>query len=68
MLAIDEKTITDIALEQMSATPNSRLRQIMEILVRHLHAFTRSDTLGLSSLINTLHDRRSLELGTKTSL
>ncbi len=101
MLAIDEKTITDIALEQMSATPNPRLRHIMECLVSHLHAFAReadltpeewlegikfltavgqactpyrqefillSDTLGLSSLINTLHDRRSLEVGTKTSL
>lgn len=101
MTAINEKTITNIALEQMSATPNLRLRQIMECLVRHLHAFAReadltpeewlegvkfltavgqactpyrqefillSDTLGLSSLINTLHDRRSVEVGTKTSL
>jgi len=101
MAAIDEKTITDVALDQMSATPNPRLREIMELLVRHLHAFAReadltpeewlagikfltavgqtctpyrqefillSDTLGLSSLINSLHDRRSVEVGTKTSL
>src|SRR5215471_12117632 len=27
-----------------------------------------SDTLGLSSLINTLHDKRAIEHGTKTSL
>ncbi len=101
MVAIDERTITDVALEQMSGTPNPRLREIMDCLVRHLHAFAReadltpeewlegikfltavgqactpyrqefillSDTLGLSSLINTLHDRRSVEVGTKTSL
>jgi len=101
MVAIDEKTITEVALEQMSATPSPRLRQIMECLVRHLHAFAReadltpeewldgikfltavgqtctpyrqefillSDTLGVSALINTLHDRRSVEVGTRTSL
>src|SRR5271165_7003203 len=27
-----------------------------------------SDTLGLSSLVNALHDRRATETGTKTSL
>src|SRR5580704_4653758 len=101
MRAIDEHTITDAALEQMSATPNPRLKEIMAALVRHLHAFAReadltpeewlegikfltavgqtctpyrqefillSDTLGLSSLINSLHDRRAAETGTKTSL
>ena len=41
MLAIDEKTITDAALDQMAGTPNPRLRQIMAALVRHLHAFAR---------------------------
>lgn len=101
MLAIDENTITDAALAQMSETANPRLKQIMAILVKHLHAFAReadltpeewlegikfltavgqtctpyrqefillSDTLGLSSLINALHDRRAIEHGTKTSL
>jgi hypothetical protein len=99
MPAIDEKTITDVALDQMSGTANPRLRDIMDCLVRHLHAFAReadltpeewlegikfltavgqactpyrqefillSDTLGLSSLINTMHDRRSVEVGTQT--
>ena len=99
--AIDEKTITDAALEQMEGTANPRLKQIMEVLVKHLHAFAReadltpeewiegikfltavghkctayrqefillSDTLGLSSLINTLHDKRTGQTGTKTSL
>ena len=99
--AIDENTITDAALEQISTTENPRFKQIMEILIRHLHAFAReadltpdewlqgisfltavgqkctpyrqefillSDTLGLSSLINALHDKRATEDGTKSSL
>jgi protocatechuate 3,4-dioxygenase beta subunit len=99
--AIDEKTITDAAIEQMEGTANPRLKQIMEILVKHLHSFAReadltpeewiegikfltavgqkctayrqefillSDTLGLSSLINALHDKRAGAEGTKTSL
>jgi hydroxyquinol 1,2-dioxygenase len=98
---IDQNTITDAALEQMATTKDARLKEIMESLVRHLHAFARevdltpqewidgitfltrvgqtctpvrqefillSDTLGLSSLVNALHDKRAIEHGTKTSL
>ncbi len=101
MRAINENTITDVALEQMASTPDPRLKQIMASLVRHLHAFTKevdltpeewlegirfltavgqkctahrqefillSDTLGLSSLVNTLHDKRATEAATKSSL
>ncbi|HEX5432348.1 MAG TPA: dioxygenase [Bryobacteraceae bacterium] len=101
MRAIDELTITDAVLEQMSTTPDPRLKEIMAALVRHLHAFARevdltpeewlegikfltavgqkctefrqefillSDTLGLSSLVNALHDKRAMEAGTKSSL
>ena len=101
MRAIDENTITDAALEQMSSTPDPRLREIMASLVRHLHEFARevdltpeewlggisfltavgqkctqhrqefillSDTLGLSTLVNALNDRRALESGTKSSV
>ena len=101
MQAIDYNTITDAAIEQMAGTPDPRLREVMEVLVRHLHSFARevdltpeewlegikfltavgqkctpvrqefillSDTLGLSTLVNSLHDRRAVELGTKTSL
>ena len=101
MKIIDHNTITAVALEQMAATPDARLKQIMASLVTHLHDFARdvdltpeewirgiefltavgkkctparqefillSDTLGLSSLINALHDRRALESGTRTSL
>jgi len=101
MRAINEYTITDAAIEQMAATPNARMRQVMESLVRHLHAFARevdltpeewlggvrfltaigqkctahrqefillSDTLGLSALVNALHDKRASETVTKSSL
>jgi hydroxyquinol 1,2-dioxygenase len=101
MVLLDENTITDAALDQMSGTDNARLKQILASLVRHLHAFARevdltpeewlagisfltavgqkcsairqefillSDTLGLSSLVNALHDKRATESGTKTSL
>jgi hydroxyquinol 1,2-dioxygenase len=101
MKAINEYTITAAAIEQMAATPNPRMRQIMESLVRHLHEFTRevdltpeewleairfltavgqtctahrqefillSDTLGLSALVNALHDKRASEAVTKSSL
>ena len=101
MTAVDQNTITEVALEQMSGTPDPRFKQIMEALVRHLHSFARevdltpdewiegikfltavgqkctphrqefillSDTLGLSSLVNSLHDGRSLEASTKSSL
>ena len=101
MRAIDQNTITDAALEQMSSTPDPRFKQIMASLVRHLHSFARevdltpeewlegvrfltavgqkctahrqefillSDTLGLSALVNALHDRRTTESVTKSSL
>lgn len=101
MRAIDQNTITDVALEQMSSTPDPRFREIMSGLVRHLHAFARevdltpeewleairfltavgqkctahrqefillSDTLGLSALVNALHDKRATEPATKSSL
>ncbi|HJT90140.1 MAG TPA: dioxygenase [Bryobacteraceae bacterium] len=101
MRVINEQTITEAALEQMSTTTDPRLKEIMESLVRHLHAFARevdlkpeewingikfltavgqtctefrqefvllSDTLGLSSLVNSLHDKRATEASTKSSL
>jgi hydroxyquinol 1,2-dioxygenase len=101
MKVINELTITNAALEQMSAAPDPRFKQIMASLVRHLHDFTRevdltpeewleairfltavgqkctehrqefvllSDTLGLSSLVNALHDKRATQAATKSSL
>ena len=90
---MDEKTVTEAVLEQMSSTENPRLKEIMAAAVRHLHAFAReadltpeewlagigfltavgqkcspirqefillSDTLGLSSVVNLLNDKRML--------
>ena len=101
MIAVNENSITDVAIAQMATTKDQRLKQIMEILVRHLHAFAReadltpeewlagiafltktgqactdfrqefillSDTLGLSALINSMHDRRGTDSSTKSSL
>ena len=94
-------TITAAVLDQMAATPDPRLKEIMTAAVKHLHAFARetnltpaewikgvefmtavgrmctpdrqefillSDTVGLSALVNLMHDRTAIEVGTDTSL
>src|SRR5262245_35061093 len=95
------QNITDAVIEQMSATPDPRMKEIMEAAVRHLHAFARevrltpaelikgiefmtkvgqmctparqefillSDTLGLSALVNIMHDKTKMEEATGASL
>ena len=101
MQDLDEFTATDAALEQMAATPNTRLKEICDAAVRHMHAFARevnltpeewlfgiqfltevgkactpvrqefillSDVLGLSAVVNALHDKKARELGSQSSL
>ena len=101
MRELTPETITDAVLDQMSTTPDARMRTIMASAVKHLHAFARdvnltpaewikgiefmtavgkmctperqefillSDTLGLSALVNGLHDETAIEEGTHTSL
>jgi hydroxyquinol 1,2-dioxygenase len=101
MQELTPETITDAVLDQMAATPDLRLKEVMAAAVRHLHAFARevnltpaewikgiafmtavgkictparqefillSDTLGLSALVNGLHDSTAMEEGTHTSL
>ena len=101
MRELTPETITDAVLDQMSTTPDARLKAIMASAVKHLHAFARkvnltpaewikgiefmtaagkicsperqefillSDTLGLSALVNGLHDATALEDATNTSL
>ena len=101
MRVIDENTVTDAVLEQMSSTADPRLKEVMAALVRHLHGFARevdlkpeewlaaiafltavgqkctphrqefillSDTLGLSTVVNALHDKRMAEAATKSSI
>ncbi|WP_426956710.1 dioxygenase [Muricoccus radiodurans] len=41
MADLNEHTVTDAAVAQMANTPDPRLREIMESLTRHLHAFAR---------------------------
>jgi protocatechuate 3,4-dioxygenase beta subunit len=95
------ETITDAVIEQMSTTPDPRMKEIMEAAVRHLHAFARevnltpgewikgiefmtkvgqmctparqefillSDTVGLSALVNIMHDKTKVEEATGASL
>lgn len=41
MRDFDETSITDAVLERLAATPDPRMRQVAQSLVRHLHAFVR---------------------------
>ena len=101
MQELTPETITDAVLDQMSTTPDPRMKEVMASAVRHLHAFAKevnltpaewikgiafmtavgkictparqefillSDTLGLSALVNGLHDSTAMEEGTHTSL
>ena len=101
MQELTPETITDAVLDQMSTTPDPRMKEVMASAVRHLHAFARevnltpaewikgiafmtavgkictparqefillSDTLGLSALVNGLHNSTAMEEGTHTSL
>lgn len=101
VLTLTPQTITEAVIEQMSTTPDPRMREIMEAAVKHLHQFARdvkltpaewlvgidfltrvgkmctpdrqefillSDTTGLSALVNLMHDKTALEIGTDTSL
>jgi len=41
MRDFDENSITDAVLERLAATPDPRMRQVTQSLVKHLHAFIR---------------------------
>ncbi|WP_338661668.1 dioxygenase [Pararoseomonas sp. SCSIO 73927] len=41
MADLNEQTLTDAVIEQMASTPDPRMREVMDSLVRHLHAFAR---------------------------
>src|SRR5467141_1535181 len=41
MIIESEQQVTDAVIEEMRRTPNARTKQILECLVRHLHAFVR---------------------------
>lgn len=102
MQDLDREGVTREVIAQMASTPDTRLREIMDAAVRHLHAFAHevgltpeewlagigfltavgqactpyrqefillSDVLGLSRLVNVMHDTKGREAaGTETSL
>ena len=41
MAYVTESNITDIVLDRWNAVPDPRLRQIMQSMIKHLHAFVR---------------------------
>ena len=48
MQELDQHSITDVALEQMSSTTDFRLKEIMAVVVRHLHEIAREvDRVGI---------------------
>lgn len=101
MQDLNEHSVTPAVIEQMAATPDPRLREVMAALVRHLHDFARevrltpeewlkaigfltrvghactetrqefillSDVLGLSALVQQMHDAPRAHAGTRSSL
>lgn len=46
MRNLDQHTITEAVLARQARTPDSRLKQIMDLLVKHLHAFAREARLS----------------------
>src|SRR3546814_3438595 len=62
MRNLDEFTITDEALRRIAATPDTRIKEIMTSLIRHLHDFARDVRLtepewlaGILFLTRTVH-------------
>ena len=54
MKELDQHSITDVALDQMSSTKDLRLKQIMEVVVRHLHEIAREVDLRPSELLEAM--------------
>ena len=42
---VTEANLTDVALERWKDIPDPRLRQVMQSLIKHLHAFVREARL-----------------------
>jgi len=101
MSHMTEEEITQEVVRRLEATPNPRLREVMQALVRHLHAFAKevrltddewmrgvqfltatghitdnvrqefillSDTLGLSTLVDTINHSDVESLATEPTI
>jgi len=51
MQELDQHTITDVSLEQMSATRDRRFKELMDAAVRYLHAYAREVDLKPAELM-----------------
>ncbi|WP_424137406.1 dioxygenase [Roseomonas chloroacetimidivorans] len=54
MADLNENTVTDAVIEQMASTSDPRMREVMESLVRHLHAFARDVRLTPAEWLNAI--------------
>lgn len=54
MKELDPQNITEVVIDQMSATPDPRLREIVNPLVKHLHNFVREVNLSPEELFDGL--------------
>ena len=68
---VTEGNLTDVVLERWKDIPNPRLRQIMQSLIKHLHAFVREVeptqvewATGIDWRSSRLNDRISITKGT----
>jgi hydroxyquinol 1,2-dioxygenase len=50
MQELDQHSITDAVLEQMSSTKDRRLKEVMDVVVRHIHEIAREVDLQPSEL------------------
>jgi hydroxyquinol 1,2-dioxygenase len=50
MKELDQHSLTDAVLEQMSSTRDQRLKEVMEVVVRHVHEIAREVDLRPSEL------------------
>lgn len=63
MQELDQNTITDVSLEQMSTTRDQRFKELMDAAVRHLHCYAREVNLKPAELLAAL--RFLTEVGQK---
>jgi hydroxyquinol 1,2-dioxygenase len=54
MQELDQHSITDAVLEQMSSTRDRRLKEVMDVVVRHVHEIAREVDLRPSELFAAL--------------
>ena len=59
-MAFDDQMITDESIRRLNDTPEPRLRETMNLLIRHLHAFVRDDEWSSGDVNKTSLSRITL--------